>query len=226
MKQPRLFLSLIALACLADAAEPSWWQSDGVKDDTLIPSDYAAINQGQLKNLANAARNYLELNLEGGAGNEVNLLVTSWAIPKPTTSDYSTVNLGQLKAVARPFYDRLIATGNATSYPWTSSPSIQSDYALVNIGQAKFVFSFVVTQGMLEGDTYTGVDAISSYAPQIDGIDSDHDGVPDWIEIAAGTMNQDPNSVPAAKMLALLRSRLSIFMTSDLAITLARNSQE
>lgn len=211
--------SIVALLTLAVSAEPSWWLASGAKDSSLNPSDFAAINQGQLKNLAKAARDHLEANLAGGAGGEIDSMLASWSIATPSTSDFSAVNLGQLKAVAKPFYDRLIATGNASTYPWTSSSS-GSDYALANIGQVKMAFSFVAKFGKEEGDVYSGPDAESGYALQNDGLDTDMDGIPDWIELSAGTDHLNSSSIPTVMKLVMIKSRLSVFMTNDLADTL------
>ena len=141
--RPRL-VYLIVAACLPVlllAAEPAWWSSRGVKTPGASPSDYAAVNQGQLKNIARAARLELNDKIPGGAGDKINSMVAKWDSPTAQTSDYSAVNLGALKALAAPFYDRLIAVGYATAYPWASSTDI-NDYAMANIGQVKNLFSW------------------------------------------------------------------------------------
>ena len=58
------------------------------------------------------------------------------------TNNYYPVNVGQLKSVAKPFYDRLIEEDYANLYPWTSTTNDDGDYALANLGQLKRVFSF------------------------------------------------------------------------------------
>ena len=86
---------------------------------------------------------------------------TGRRIPKVTlgqTNDYAPVNLGQLKTVAEPFYDRLIAIGYRSGYPWTNPVSPADDFALANLGQAKNLFAFDPAH------------------------DSDGDGLPDWWE--------------------------------------------
>lgn len=158
------------------AAEPGWWQERGViKMDgptRVAANDYAAINQGQLKQLATAAFDEWQDNLPGGAGSEVTTMVRGWfetdpetgelitpRTPKATeqTNDFSPVNLGMLKTVAKPFYDRLITMGYASGYPWEApGRGAPNDYAVANIGQAKNLFNFEVT------------------------VDADEDDVPDW----------------------------------------------
>ena len=132
-----------AATLLADA--PSWWQTRGVLQTNAVPNDYAALNVGQLKQIAFSAWQELEF-LPGGAGFQPTFT--------NATNNYAAVNIGQLKAVARPFYDRLIslertspfygrlmASGLGTNYPWANSPST-NNYAIANIGQAKKLFSF------------------------------------------------------------------------------------
>ena len=152
---------------------PAWWFARGViaqKNPTnaspsypanyLTADDYAVINQGQLKNFATQAfselqaqaPSYIWSTAQGGA---LTNLVDGW---NPSTGDaYATVNLGQLKTVAQPFYDVLIQMGYPTIYPWTGVNA--DDYSVVNIGQTKNVFSFDV------------------------GLDSDSNGLPDWWEL-------------------------------------------
>ncbi|MEI9897066.1 MAG: hypothetical protein WDN28_25190 [Chthoniobacter sp.] len=89
--------------------------------------DYAAANLGQLKQIARAAATEMNAHLPGGAGLNVNNLITLWTTPPDpgvVRDDFSAVNLGQLKTVAKPFYDRLIAVRYADSYPWTQTGSI------------------------------------------------------------------------------------------------------
>jgi N-acetylmuramoyl-L-alanine amidase len=87
------------------------------------------------------------------------------------------VTHGQLKEVARHFFDRLQAelyypTGQ--SYPW-AAPGAQpaADYAMANLGHAKSLFQF---------DLAT---------------DSDQDGIPDWWEKAHGLNHKNRNDALA-----------------------------
>lgn len=130
--------------CLA--ANPEWWLREGiiqrdVAGQPLPVQDYAVINQGQLKNFVRAA--VREMNVSGlpdGAGPVLNNLIASWASPGASTQDYTAVNLGQLKNTAKPFYDRLMAWGLVTAYPWQEGTA--TDYALANIGQVKNLFNW------------------------------------------------------------------------------------
>ena len=133
---------LLFLATLtAHAAPPTWWTTRGVLA-TNAPStnDYAAANLGQLKWYATNALAELDANLPGGADTNLRARVTTFLAA--TGSNFRAVNLGTLKNIAAPFYDRLIATGYATNYPWSGSSA--RDYAVANLGQLKYIFNFSV----------------------------------------------------------------------------------
>ena len=186
---------------LLGAGGPPWWAERGVLDPAATPADYAAVNQGQLKHIATAAFDELNAHLPGGAGSELETLINLWsttgtdgnrqAVSGSNTSDYSPVNLGMLKAVAKPFYDRLIAVGftGASQHPWLSGTSSNaSDYALANIGQVKQLFAF---------DLVT---------------DANHDGIPDsweqyWSEQLGITVT--PGGIDPASGLTLLQEFLA-----------------
>jgi hypothetical protein len=128
---------------------PSWWSSYGVITGTN-PNDYAAANQGQAKNIALAAVYELDKDIAqfGGSGLD-DLTTTVLSGTAVQENDYGAVNLGQLKALVQPFYDRLLALGytegplSSGSYPWVGGTA--NDYALANLGQLKYLFSFDVT---------------------------------------------------------------------------------
>src|SRR5450432_643712 len=93
----------VFLAALAAAAPPAWWASRGVTNGAPV-SDYAAANVGQLKNTATQAAAEMNAQWLSGAGASINNLVLSWQQPPAqgvTRSDYSAVNQGQLKNVAK-----------------------------------------------------------------------------------------------------------------------------
>jgi len=134
--------------------EPAWWEDKGVLT-TNAPADYSAVNMGQLKWVAYNAAEHLDEGLAEGAGSNVWNVVNSFS----STNNYYIVNLGQVKALGKVFYDRLIEEGYTDSYPWTASTTDDWDYAAVNIGQVKNMFSF---------DLFA---------------DGDEDGLPDWWEM-------------------------------------------
>lgn len=175
-------LALLGFIPLLVAAGPDWWVQRGVlkmepggpPPVPVAANDYAAVNQGQLKQLATAAFDELQAELPGGAGADVTALIRSWfvidpavalptnpalRVPKVTpgvTSDYAAANTGQLKFVAKLVYDRLKQAGYTDSYPWTADLGDDADYAVANLGQVKYVFRFDITFSTLD------------------------DGIPDW----------------------------------------------
>lgn len=168
-----LVCACIALVpCQSRAQAPAWWQQRGVLNGASS-DDYAAINQGQLKNLVLGAVVEMDFRLPGGAGLALFQLLELWAHPAGTPDDYAAVNLGQLKAVAVPIYDRLKAVGYVADYPWVGSSSGPDDYAMANIGQAKNLFVFNLT------------------------LDTDSNGLPDWWETKyfGQATGSNPNSL-------------------------------
>jgi|GEM_PF-5040968 len=156
------FLCLIGLAATVRASDPAWWTNSTTQvidpnADHSTSANYAPANIGQLKNFAAQARNYLDWNFAGGAGDEIETMVNGFSTDPSV--NYAPANIGQLKAVARPLYDRLIALGYNTTqnlkdhgypsswtsaYPWDTNHLVPTseNYAPANIGQLKSVFSF------------------------------------------------------------------------------------
>jgi uncharacterized protein (TIGR03790 family) len=142
---------------LPGATGPGWWYNPALTVSGTTPiisgtaNDYAAVNQGQVKNFAVTAINELNAGLsgEGGAGPALNNMAASLIAISGSTNNYAAINLGQLKALAKPFYDRLFAIDYAgppltsSTYPWIGSTP--NDYAMANIGQVKNLFSFDLT---------------------------------------------------------------------------------
>jgi len=160
-------LLLVTHGALAEA--PAWWQTRGVLQTNATPNDYAALNVGQLKQLAFSAWQELE-SLPGGAGFQ--------PIFTNAANNYAAVNVGQLKAVALPFYDRLWL-----SLPWLAV-STGNDYALVNIGQAKKLFAFtkeedrsVDTDGDGMADAWEVMYGFDPLDPSEAFLDADSDGL-------------------------------------------------
>ena len=156
----RLLLSLglvcIPLVLLAQIQSPEWWQDRGVQDGNAPANDYAAVNQGQLKNMARAAMLEMDDKLHGEAGLAIHGLVDPWKT-STTAQDYAVVNLGQLKMVAKPFFDRLLEIGydghplQSGTYPWIGLTP--NDYAVANIGQVKNLFAFDVPWFIVQSGT-------------------------------------------------------------------------
>jgi hypothetical protein len=142
------------------ASYPQWWLTRGVvtTGQNTVTNDFAPATQGQLKWIATQARDELNDNLPDGSGFDVDMMVNAFG----SADNYAAVNIGQVKTVAVPFYDRLIGIGFATNYPWAGSTNVVNDFAPANIGQVKNLFSFDLA------------------------LDSDGDGMPDWWERTHG----------------------------------------
>jgi len=153
-----LAICLGAPFLLMGATGPAWWYN-GSLTTTGMPlvsgtaNDFAAINQGQAKNVAVTAINELNTDLAqfGGAGDTLNQLALTLTATSAQTNDYAALSIGQLKFLAQPFYDRLISLSCTVppivsgTYPWVTSGLTANDYAMANIGQTKQLFSFDVT---------------------------------------------------------------------------------
>jgi len=148
---PRIQNQIIDMGAFEFVDGPPWWIDYNVLSPGAMINDYAAINSGQLKHVASKARSAMDDLLPGGAGTNVHTLVDGFQ----NSDNYTIVNLGQLKYVAQPFYDRL--TPDHTKlwplgmtvgpYPWSSSTNSPEHYSAGNIGQLKTIFSFDFSQG-------------------------------------------------------------------------------
>jgi hypothetical protein len=160
-----VLLFSVALTVLAQA--PGWWTDRAVLDPSSTANDFASANQGQIKWLATqAAAEFDDKLLDlGGAGTNIAAMLATFS----PSNNFLLVNVGQLKATAKPFYDRLAELSSVEPYvsnalpssltgpyPWTTTATDDVDYAVANVGQAKFVFSM--------------------------DFDRDGDGLPDWWE--------------------------------------------
>mgnify|MGYP001574695104 FL=1 len=126
-------------------ADPSWWVSRGVSQTNAPVADYAPVVLGQLKWIATNACDELEAGLPSGAGTSLWAMVQSFPA---LSNDWLAVNVGQVKAVGKPFHDRLIAAGHTTVYPWTPATTDDVDFAMANIGQVKNLFNFDLMGGL------------------------------------------------------------------------------
>jgi len=163
-----LILACSALCVLTTyAADPSWWSlpgtgsqsavvteqvvtNDGVVTTNYVPNPYAAVTQGQMKQFTARAVDYLNANLSGGAGTNLNSMVSNWAQDYATNgygatnikpSDYTAMNIGQLKYIGNRVWSQLVAGGYTNAVPsWLATNS--TDNQVANLGQLKEVFNF------------------------------------------------------------------------------------
>ena len=211
LARPLLLLLLALTALRAMALGPEWWTTQNVLTVGTPADDYAAINQGQLKNLVSGAVAAMDASWpDEDAGYDLHALVQSWLTPTNQPDDYAAVTLGQLKAVSAPVYDRLISVGLATVYPWnTANTPAPDDYALANLGQAKALFAFdlngtlthhlpaswLARYGLSSSTSADGDedgDGLSNFEEYVSGTnpnnaDTDGDGFSDGVEVANNT---------------------------------------
>jgi len=148
---------------------PQWWLDQGVisSDTNATPNDFAVANQGQLKWIATQCANELALNLSPSEeiGSKIQSLLDSFTY----ADNNATLNQGQLKNAAEPFYDRLYELGATNAYPpgttgkypWTEDAGDDASHTAANVGQLKHLFNLNIGYLLL---------------------DTDGDGLPDWWE--------------------------------------------
>ena len=145
-------------------SEPSWWQN-GVIDESTEENNYATANVGQAKFMALMAIRALNEVLPSAQQ------LDEGSIPpvpsNPTDAWYeeqlSAVNVGQLKYLVQPIYDKLnqieqawlleqfsassltegtdyFINSDGNYYPWNPDTPVEENYAVANIGQLKTLF--------------------------------------------------------------------------------------
>jgi hypothetical protein len=155
--------ALCALTSLA--SPPTWWASrgavlppvvttnSGVVTTNYVTDDYAAVTQGQLKQFTARAIDELNANLSGGAGTNLNSMMSNWTADYATNgygatnikpSDYTAMNVGQVKYIGNKVWTRLVAGGYSGSAPTWLALNTNSDSNLANLGQLKEMFNFQI----------------------------------------------------------------------------------
>ena len=85
----------------------------------------------------------MESEFPGGAGAAVEDAVNAFT----SANNFQAVNVGQVKNLATPFYDRLQEKAAADTYPWTTNTTSDDiDHGAVNVGQVKHIFSFDISE--------------------------------------------------------------------------------
>lgn len=223
-----VFWLLVLSGSLLFAVAPSWWSEVGTQiiEEEGEENNYAPANLGQLKHVAKMAKSYLDSNLAGGSGTAVSSLVEGFVTgttPEQIAANYAPLNIGQLKAVAKPFYDRLIEAGYDTKanliergltgwthdYPWdpaAQAAQISDNYAPANLGQLKLVFSFDLTDFDVDQDGLPDAweEPYSEYPGWDESNDPDGDGHTSWEEFLAGTDPTNYYSQPGGTIVPVL----------------------
>ena len=201
---------ILTLAGGINAAPPTWWSngSPPVINLAAEENNHGVANIGQAKWMAKNALNAIRgVHPATADAIEVELVgsgkpLASW--DPPVTQDqkdaqHSPLLVGQLKAIAAPFYSQLHGldsawldsqlTQNQTKdtsdaanfYPWSSSTNDDNNKAPVSIGQLKAVFSLRLESLVIE--------------PPLVNTDQDEDGLPDSWELLHGLDPTDNGSI-------------------------------
>jgi hypothetical protein len=179
------------------AADPLWWETRGIIDPLAPGNNQGAASIGQAKHFVKKA--LLELEQRIPAAKHLQIVsdlapIVDLQIPADAATNTvwkekqkAPLTVGQLKALAKPFYFRLrelngswldtrmsehrirvsLPTNPITfsPYPWTPDPADDQNTALATVGQLKAVFSLPFEE-----------------LPPL-GTDTDGDGIPDsWEE--------------------------------------------
>ena len=122
-----------------------------------------------------------------------------------THKDFTAINLGKMKAVSAPFYERLAQVYAPFPYPkpWAADGGTANDFTPANLGQLKRVFSFDL-DGDSDGDGLTDLQELTwthNHPNQPNGrvlnpfvsnaVDTDGDGLNDAEEMYALGTNPD-----------------------------------
>lgn len=198
---------------------PQWWVDHNVTNSN-VKLDEGLVSVGQVKYVVKQAYAYLELELEafGGSGSAVTNLYTTFCTTAPANleDDLRVITLGQLKFLAKPFYDRIMevqfdpSTMNPESgnYPWSDTQDDDQDDAPATLGQLKFVFSFDLSRSLDADEIPDWWEANYNIDPlkNIDNTATDFDGdaILDFAEYLGKSDPTDyfNGAVPALRLLS------------------------
>lgn len=214
------------LAVPMHAEIPAWWTARDVVDaqpvapgesghdpsvyDQWMRGNYAPAVLGQAKHFAKQAYREMESQAPGSAGPAMERMIHGFSTSPE--DNYVPLLLGQLKAIAQPFYDRFaeldyqpngIQLHDPASYPypWNDATPVENNYLPANVGQLKYVFSFELNRWGTGFEPWLGVpdawkrriaefdyyDAISEIEDVLAEDDFDGDGVDNLSEYEART---------------------------------------
>jgi RHS repeat-associated protein len=120
------------------AGIPDWWINRGVIKAGAVSENKSALTAGQFKHAVTQAVAEMNEQLagDGGAGSDLNYLIANWEAGAQSADHYVAVNVGQVKAVLKLWYDRLNSVHGTSGYPWSAGAG-DLNYETVNIGQLK-----------------------------------------------------------------------------------------
>ena len=184
--------SILLMTLIPYAQPPQWWADKNIIDPDKAENNNAVANIGQAKHVFQQTADTLNAILPSAESVDLSDRIPA----KPAAPDAAwfkqqktAVNLGQLKHLITPIYDRLssiapqwladqmIQNGIQTwavdqQYPWNPDTPLAQNYAVANIGQLKFLASLRFNQDK-------------------DGLSGAGDGIPDLLEWYY--INQNPN---------------------------------
>lgn len=216
MRSPRLTIGTVLVAgvllCILrpvvlSQSLPSWWLETGAVITNRPPNDFGLANLGQAKWIAWNAAHVLDDNLTNGAGTALLTFVAGLSV----SNGFSPLNVGQLKNLAKPFYDRLNEDGQLSAmpegmpgtYPWTETTEDDNDFGAANVGQLKYVFSFDLDRNA-NGIADWWEPYLPSYeVPPPTGTDEDQDGLSDEWESTFGFDSPETASWGPAEIVGL-----------------------
>jgi hypothetical protein len=206
MRPCTAFLWLLLLTTSTAPADPSWWTAQGVKT-TAPAANMAPATIGQAKHMAAMALAELETHLSAPAYQALYddvAAIVDLTLPDPLPPGFyeqqrAVLLTGQLKAIAKPFYDHLRTHDAAwldnamtvdnlivmepgsnpptpSPYPWSEATTDDANRAPATLGQLKAVFSLPL-------------ETLATTLPA----DTDGDGMSDEWEIAHGLDSNDPS---------------------------------
>lgn len=200
-----LFTAIFAsLALPLSAADPTWWAARGVTT-LAAPSNRSPATTGQAKHMVAMALAELRTRLEPAFYLTLRSDIAAITdLTTPTTSagfekQKEVLLIGQLKALADPFYSRLNATApvwlagqrsdNQTQdsatpsyiFPWSSATGDDSNKAVATLGQLKAVFALKFETLGFDADGLSEAEELArGTSPLL--TDTDGDGVSDSVD--------------------------------------------
>jgi len=213
-----IFLALVLPNTTLRSDQPAWWQDRGILQTpgSTASENYAVANLGQAKHMAETAYSVFEEKFQTDLGFTLDSIIPPQLAPgdlgyeASLAANYTPLNVGQLKALATPFYDFLVREAPTWlpllfetnglgsdwphNYPWIPDDPANPDpenYAPANIGQLKLAFSFDFALDSDGDSLYDHWEAEIGSNPTTNDdpskLDSDGDGLTDVLEEILGT---------------------------------------